>query len=314
MNLPDAKSAEFSGAPREPEVKVRTFASDLISLRESGGGLPQFRAVKAPTLHALGQPVEPPLSISPHNKLAPFFIFGAIFFLLLGVVGYLLYRILSSHGTPTNLGLPGGNAEGTGAAGFAHVSVFRTPAEQKISFTLGQDVAGGSSPEAYRSGLQDALGRASLSAKFFEVELVDAAGKSVGARAALGAADALVLDGQLLADHFQNDVTFFIYRSGGGLFPGYVLSPKQSEDLQFLASESAKLEAARALGNFPIPPLGEVGPFSDGTAGGLAVREARFSGGGSASGAGASFVYGWARGRLVLSSSREGFIEAAGRL
>lgn len=297
----------------QPEVKVRTFQSDLLSMKQSGGGLPQFQTIKAPQL-PLGESggiVHPPLITSQRALL--FLIFLAL--IALSFLGYFVYTAFFagvSRGQEVSPGAAGNassnqNGQIVSPLELAHKTAFRRPTDQKLSLVLSATASSASGLRTYNQKFQDALNQADLTARFVEIETRGDDGKNLGVGNVFSAADAFVLDKDFFAGHFSPDPTIFAYREGGDFWPGYVLTLNPNENWLFLKSEVSKLEVSPKILNFFLNSPEGHGEFYDGTVGDQPVRITDFTSGGR-------FIYGWVRGYLVFSTSYAGFTEAVARL
>jgi len=282
-------------------------------MKESGSGLPQFQTVKAPRL-PVGGVQSSAIPAAVFLKVLPFFV--AIVLVMLVFIGYLVYTLFfggveqkqsSQVATSTVNGEQEVKPAPFEPVALIHQTAFKKPVDQKIPFVLSGVASSATDLQTYGQKFQAALGRASLTAKFVEVEARGDGGESLGVADVFSAAGTFVIDGQFLAEHFSPDVTIFAYREGKAFWPGYVLTLKSDENWLFLKSEVEKLEVSSKILNFFLNPPESHGEFYGGEIGGQSVRIADFS-------PGARFVYGWVRGYLVFSTSYAGFVEAVGRL
>ena len=315
MNTTDVHSAEPVIPSGQPEVKVRTFASDILSIKQTGGGLPQFQTIKAPQLPLLetrSGEVFPSIAARQRTVLIIFSVAVVALFLL----GYLLYKVFFSIGSRQEA-IPPSTTNGENSASgtstnpaepqLIHETAFKRSTDQKLFFTLADPTDVASSPTSYREKLRTAFGESDPTSKFVEIEIYAADGVSATARDVFSVADIFVFEEYLFDEYFGADSTIFAYREGEDFWPGYILTLAAAESSPLLKSEIAKLEASRKIPNFFLDPIEERGAFYDETVGNQPVRVADFL-------SGPRFVYGWVDGRLILSTSYAGFVEAASRL
>jgi hypothetical protein len=128
----------------------------------------------------------------------------------------------------------------------------------------------------------------------------------------LTAEGATVLDPSFLAENFNPDPTFFVYRDKSGSWPGYVLSLQNGKNWLFLESDVAKLESSPAIANFFLTNTGPASPdgFTDSAIASTTVRILPFL----EATVPTYFVYGWSNGNLILSTSQAGFAAAIAHL
>ncbi|MEK7508120.1 MAG: hypothetical protein AAB602_03505 [Patescibacteria group bacterium] len=313
MDISQGDDAGLNVPPAPPEVRVRTFQSDLLSMKESGSGLPQFQKVIAPRL-PIGDDKNSVIPLVVSQKAMPFLI--AVVLIALAIIGYLVYAIFFGGARQNETSQAPAQIENGGqiveqspvqSISFTHLAPFKKPVDQKIPLVLSQAVSSASDLQTYSQRFESALSKATLTAKFVEMEARGDGEKSMGLTDVFSAAGTLVLDEEFFTKHFDSDITIFAYREGGDFWPGYVLALNSDENWLFLKSEIEKLEVSQNVMNFFLNPPEERGAFNDGEISGQPVRIANFS-------SGLQFVYGWARGYLILSTSRAGFSEAVGRL
>lgn len=96
MDLPESQSQipeNVSAPPPPQEVKIRTMRSDLASMAQSGGGLPQFQNVRIDAPAAEGESV---VKSEKRISLGIAITIVAIIIILV-VVGYLVYRSVANR-------------------------------------------------------------------------------------------------------------------------------------------------------------------------------------------------------------------------
>ncbi|MBI2010949.1 MAG: hypothetical protein HYS89_01820 [Candidatus Colwellbacteria bacterium] len=121
---------------------------------------------------------------------------------------------------------------------------------------------------------------------------------------------ALMLPGSNLSASLEQDFTAFIYRDANGNWPGYVFKLKSDSDLVAAKTEVALIESSANLSSFYLvsPGTPSATGFKDGKANSVTTRYLAYFN------AGASFNYGWSGDYLILSTSYNGFVKAAGLL
>ncbi|MBI4087729.1 MAG: hypothetical protein HY434_02785 [Candidatus Liptonbacteria bacterium] len=297
--------------PPPLEVKVRTLRSDLESMAKSGGAVPQFQTVKGPSLADFEKQVADATE-KPANKTKTIVVAVLAILLTLGIVYFSYQILLKSSSTTTENVSPSPVAAGPQApvqpAGFTHHSSFKSPPDEVLALMIGKNTQGGISPQTYTQQIRD-LGYGIQTPAFYEVGIQGADGHDLTMNETFSAAGAAPLDPSFALRRFNSDLTVFVYRDRNGLWPGYVLALKPSENWLFLRDEvSAQLEKPQKMESFFVSSPGSViGGFKDTVVNGQPARVLKFS-------SGASFVYGWFRGYLILSTSEEGLKEAAARL
>ena len=199
------------------------------------------------------------------------------------------------------------------AAPFAHVSLFKQPADATLALKLSFNGTASSAIDLQTFNQKLSAVLANRTAAFTEVVLKDAVGNDLRASDILSQANEEVMDPSLLAAHFNPDATFFVYRNAAGFWPGYVFSLKQGENWLFSGTDVAKLESSPNITNFFLTDVGAPakGGFVDGTVSSTAVRMLTFTKGSATN----MFVYGWYKSvYLIVSTSKDGFAAAMARL
>ncbi len=304
MNVFEGVNPEPAGFSGEQEVKVRTFTSDISSMKNSGGGLPQSQTLKAPKFASgVGG-----ISIFVSRKVRSALIFFGIGICFLAAAAYLFYSgfFAKIFSVARNTGSIAADNQ-TSTVVFVHTSAFKKPIDGKLSLVL--DEAAGTSPDIalYDQSFRSALAGADLAARFVEIEFKGADGKGVSLNQIFSATDGFIVDGNFLNDHFSPDVTVFAYRDESDFWPGYILALKPGENSLSLKSEVSKLETSAKIPNLFLVPTENRGAFYDAMVGNQPVRVTDFS-------SGVRFVYGWMGDYLIFSTSYAGFVEAAARL
>lgn len=307
----------ISNVPPPPvEVKVRTMQSDLDEMAKSGGGLPRFEAVKVRLPDRFPREEE-----KTKKKLDLFWVVVPVLALaLFAAIVYLVYSSFSAVGEPASP-TPAQKSEipqGPRApiqppsqapeAEFIHLSLFRKPADETLTFVRRSRAESAAELETWSQRLLRVLGGAKQGSKFIEIRFQDEAGRDLRVDEILALPDALVLAPEFLLDKFNPDPTAFVYRDGGAFSPGYIFALRPEENWLFLREDVAKLELSSKLENlFLQSPGSPIGNFEDVVVGEQPARQLAFP-------SGATFIYGWFRGRLILSTSEEGLKEALARM
>lgn len=306
--------------PPPSEVTARTLTSDIASIAESGGGSPKPRPVKVfrkeehiqtqggqranvldPDFTALRPPRKSFLS-------NPIFLISLLGVFLAGVflIGYyILYPFLNPlppQQTPLVHAKPPKTQE--------HKSFFAN-SSRPIDGTFVMDVSSTiDGLQADREMLVSKIG--SLSGSFFEFAIQNGGGAPVLASNFFPLINGEILNKDFLANDFENDFTFFIYKENGKLWPGYIFQIKSGLTPILLKGIVSKLENASSSWNsLFLEQNGIPGrQFSDGLLNsGEPIRYMNFSITPS------SLVYGWASNKyLIIATSIEAINQAALRL
>lgn len=334
-----------SPPPPPSEVKVRTMRSDLASMAKSGGGLPQFESVKVANL-SLGKKAVESAARQEGKKNGAMITLAVIAGLaVVGLLGYLTYRMFFAGGAGSPSSVPTQPAQsGTAPAGngtqapaavqptssapaaaqtqaqapqpFIHVSLFKKPADQTFILTLpasGTADAASSAADlqTFNQKISALLGQANKNLSMIEVIVQTADHHGVAVGDLFTGQGATVLDPQFLAANFDPDATFFVYQDKNGFWPGYVLSLKPGENWLVLESSVAKLESSPAIPNFFLTNVGaSANGFADSSVSSTAVRTLSFP----QANPPATFLYGWYKTDLIISTSPNGFAAAMNRL
>jgi hypothetical protein len=308
---PRGSGAGISNIPPSPEVRVRTLRSDLESMAQSGGGQPRFQTVK------LQLPVEPAGKPAGQEEKASPFSIAIVIVIAAGIiaaVAFLAYRLFPSNSPSSNTNnyqpTSAQPVEPAPASSFVHHSFFKKPADQFLVLTVRSAAESASELQTYNQRFVELLSNANPTSSIIEIGAKGNNGSDLGVSEIFPLADIAVLETQFLLSHFSPDVTLFAYRDKNGFWPGYILSLQSSENWLFLKSEVAKLETSPKIANFFLSSPGSPAStgFKDDFINDQPARVLGFSA------PGASFVYGWFRGYLILSTSEDGLKEAFSRL
>jgi hypothetical protein len=189
--------------------------------------------------------------------------------------------------------------------------IFRKPADRTVAFATAASVASVTELKTPLQRLQEALAAvpAPATSTLLEVVPSDANGARLALPAFLALMDLHVLPPEFWSARFADRFGMFVYREKQQSWPGYILALRPGENWLFLKEEASALEKSPKLANFFLSAPGEPkGEFEDSRVGDVAVRSLEWSS------APAKFLYGWFRGYLVLSTSREGLEAVLPRL
>jgi len=310
--LKQAEKEVVSGVPPPPqEVKVRTLKSDLESMAKSGGGLPQFQSVPVSLSASTGGEEQS------KRRIRTFFVVAAIAAVVAAAaVVYLAYRPFSDGGEIAGDGfseqaaaVPAPAPEQIEFVGFVHVSLLRLPADTMLVFAVPAVAENVFELQTFSQRFRGFLAEAGPEGDFLEVRMQSSDGRDLAAHELLDLLGALVLPPEFFLTHFNPDPTFFVWRDGEALWPGIILKLGLTENWLFLRDEVAGLERSAKVANLFLrsPGVPSSDGFQDVIVNGQPARKLEFS-------SGASLVYGWFRGHLILSTSEEGLKEALARL
>lgn len=323
-------SESFANIPAPTvEVKVRTMRSDLASLAASGGGLPRFDRVNVEGLSVS----QSAAGVSgPKRNGSPIVVFLIVLLALavVAVVGWFGYNAFLNKGSIGASGVQSGVPQAVPSttaspiqtyvppaappAPLIHSSLFKKPIDPTITFSFPKGGAAQTANDllTYDQQVLGVLSAVDKKANFVEIDVKGPGGGDLGVKELFSAADAEIIDPNFLSAHFNPDATFFAYRDANGFWPGYVIALLPGENplslkngIQTAIESSTKTGNVFLTGTAPASPSG----FTDAVAGSTTVRALNFTGIKPA-----FFVYGWFQRYLVISTSRNGFIEALARL
>ena len=327
-----ASDSLATAPPPPPEVKIRTMRSDVESMAKTGGGLPQFQNVKVSGLSE----EKPAASATVKTESKSNILLIALLIVVVAaliVVGWFAYEKFfagnasapvvqttaptsSAPQTPANavvvptttpiVALPAPTVVS------AHVSFFKPPADQTLSWSLASATT--TQPKTYNQRLLALLGTAKKTSNLLEIDATDSSGNSASVNELLTAANAQVIDPQVLAENFNPDATFFVYRDANGFWPGYIIALDPTQNWLAVQSSVQQVEASAAIANLFLMNVGTASPdsFTDTMVASSSVRVLPFFGG-TVPG---YFTYGWTPDHqyLILSTSQSGFAAALSRL
>lgn len=304
----------FSPAPPPPEVKVRTFSSDLESMARSGGGLPQFKRVPVSQAMIDGKESGLPKAIS--KILMP-----VVLAVILGIIIYFIYVVFSKNNNAGQNPLGGARQvnvpslqpiqtqQSAPVSTFVHSSLFRKPADQIISLVIPQETSNASDLKTFSQRMNLVLSSAKQDSSMVEIKTQSTDGRYLSAYEVWSSANSDALAKDFLEANFNPDATLFVYKDKSGFRLGYVLALKPSKNWLFLKNDVAQIEQSPKIENFFLSPPGAPSAkgFEDAIINNQPVRRLSFSSGGE-------FLYGWSNGNLIVSTSAGGFKEAVAKL
>jgi hypothetical protein len=315
------------------EVSIRTMASDLASLGETGGGPPRAMNVAVPSLSRFETPVsqpkpgenqaaavavgeEVPVAHASRSSRLLIWAFASLFgVIVLFLGGYYFIPLLSS---PKTVQQPPPTVHATSSipsntpppappkVAFEHHSVFTQPVDGIFILNLASSSDG---MKVYIPQAGALLGGTSASSSLFEAELRDADGNPPSAEAFLTSSGANVFDQNFLGANFNSDFTLFFYKDKNGAWPGYIFSLMQNGSPILLQQDLRKIENASNIANlFLNDPGTPETSFKDVLVSGQPVRVLGFSDKKSV------LAYGWLLNKyLIVSTSLEGIKQALAR-
>lgn len=299
--------------PPPAEVTVRTMASDIASIAESGGGAPKPKPIKIPSriqqmeeaarlsgnIPQVGG-VSPPRGKSFFSS--PIFLPFLLIVFLAGVFlasYYIIYPVFNPK--PQVAKFPEAPVQNQ-IESFEHKSVFG----QQLDGTFILDVT---SPISGLAADNEKINSfvSGLSGSFFEITPKNENGQALSAADFFSSIGGNVIDMNFLTGNFEKDFTFFVYKDGNNLRPGYVLRLNAGETPILLQSEVSKIEKASSswANLFLVSPGAPNSQFQNGLSNSQPIRFLNFSNASSA------FAYGWFFNKyLILSTSLEGIRRA----
>src|SRR3989344_6998305 len=297
------------GAPPPPDIGIRTMASDLSSLKSSGGLEPKAKTFR-PEDFSTEAVFKPSEGDSEQNMNQPsgshkplYIVFGIIGFVIIAglVIYFFVWPLIKSPVSPAPVvdDNPPVVTEPITPAAIVHKSFFTTPAASVVPMNLSNlNLAEVSSAlNAAAIGIsQSSLAEINLTANSVVPESSDFLSTVFPQ-----------LDKTILASNFERDFTVFVYRDGNGSWPGYVFKISDTGVMDRVATPfKAIVESSTNLGDLFLTDVGkQAGDFKDGLkAGESTARYVSFAT------TGASFNYGWFGNYLIVSTSFNGFKES----
>ncbi|MEN9342289.1 MAG: hypothetical protein RIQ54_545 [Candidatus Parcubacteria bacterium] len=320
------------------DIVIRTLASDIASLAASGGNRvvgevissSQHTPVSANNTPASlgGSLADTPIQHSSRSYTPLFLAMGIIGLGIIAAIGYVIWvffwqpRMLSAlpSGTePTATSSSSSTltspsiAPAVGVFNFSHTSFLKKAADQIFTLAFSQSVTASEDLQTYTQKVSLALQDMRPQTSFVELHATQSNGSDVrpiGFGEFMYAISTNLIDQQSFASYFNPDFTFFIYRDANGYWPGFILQLQPSKNWLFVKEEIRRIEKATARDSIfltqPGIPSGD--GFRDDVVSDLPVRSLNYSN------PSASFLYGWVRNYLIISTSRDGMREVLQRI
>ena len=325
-----ARAPEIPKVAAPPvEVAIRTMASDIASMAQSGGGPPKPESVTLPffreeenegqSFTASREKVLPAkkgsVSGGPAFRyviLAASIVAGsaAIFFGSYYGLYPLLGRLKSSAPKATSTTTstaPSAKAPSR----FEHHSFFKQAVDGTFILKISSSRAGFQASSQQRGQFLTGLASSST---FFEIQPQSSSDQPLSANEFFSSINGGVLEQSFLASAFNPDFTVFLYKdknglspAEAGLWPGYILQLKTNKTPLLLQPDVAKIESASSNWEdlFLQPPGSPIAMFRDVLVSGQPVRILNFSDTKSV------LVYGWFLNKyLIISTSLDGMKQA----
>jgi len=311
---PSGPTPSIPGTPPPPDIGIRTMASDLSSLKSSGGLEAKPKTFKPeefskePTFEVskpkkgpegemkTAKPKEPPKSM--------FIALGIVGFVVVAglVIYFFVMPLIFPKAEPITepapvVETPPAALEPT-VTPLIHQSYFVAPVASTVAMNLNNlnlaEVNSALNASATDMGEQTVRevtftvsGNVPEAADFLSIAFPE-------------------LNKDFLTASFERDFTTFIYRDVNGFWPGYIFRLSPGSSLDQVASTVTSIESSA---NIPELYLSDIAPSSAGFKDGLKVGDlsARYL---AFSVPGASFNYVWLNNHLVVSASFNGFREA----
>lgn len=334
-NTPGPQTQEMPKVSAPPiEVGIRTMASDIASMAESGGGPPQPQNVSLPSFKSEDrtESITPPAEKAtpeheeeiPHSPILKYFVLGV--FMLLAAAAlffgsyYVLYPLLSGQKSPAPpVARPATSSTAAvqpvpAKPSFEHRSFFKQAVDGTFALAISSSSAGF---QAVDQQLRQSLARFTSNSTFFEIVPQSPDGQPLAANDFLSSIGANILSTDFIASSFNQDFTAFLYKNKSGLpnrqaglWPGCILRLKGNQTPFFFQSDVSKIENASAsLQNlFLMSPGSPIGGFHDALISGQPIRILNFSNASSV------LAYGWFFNKyLIISTSLDGLKQAIQR-
>lgn len=297
------------GAPPPPDIGIRTMASDLSSLKSSGGLEPKAKTFRPEdfSTEAIFQPKEDGSELGVNQRSGS----HKSLYIILGVVGFVIVAGLVIYffvwplinppvsTAPVVDNNPPVVTEPITPAAIIHKSFFTTPAALVVPMNLSN---------LNLAEVSSALNAAAIGISQGSLAEINLTVNSVSPESSDFLSTVFPqLDKAILASNFERDFTVFVYRDANGSWPGYIFKISDTGVMDRVATPfKAIVESSTDLGSLFLTDVGkQAGNFKDG----LKVGEstARYV---SFATTGASFNYGWFGNYLVVSTSFNGFKES----
>lgn len=311
----DERIANVNVPPPPAEVMVRTMASDIASIAESGGGPPKPRHIKVSLRTAQkDEMIQPRTSIFSHSASgapkppsknflsSPAFLISSIAVFLAGIFFAAYYFVypwlnpaLETSGKPAA-------ALNTDNAPFEHKSFLGQPVDGVFALTISSPINGFSAEnDQIKSFVSD------LSGSFFEITPQDSSGQPLSAKNFFSSIGANIFEPAFVGANFNPDFTIFLHRDKNGIWPGYILQLKTGETPLLLQKDVAGIENVSSswVSIFLETAGTSGGGFRDEISYGQPIRVFSFLNSSS------TLSYGWFFNKyLIISTSLEGMKQA----
>ena len=307
------------------EAAVRTMASDLASMAASGGAQPQSQAVAIDHPYTPEQEQHASFASGISENLGGVITFlkiAAVTALCIGILvaGYFAYlhfrpaQPISPPSPPPVAPVVTPPIEPTPASTttpsapiseeFDHQSYFQNAPDATADMILGGSVTSVADLQDYGGKVITLANAQSPAVRFLEINAKKPTGRGVSFRSFLQIMNLSLFTEDFINHQILFDFTFFTYRTSAGVWPGFVLKPSNAVDMASLKILEATDDFKKL---FPIAPGKQAGGFKDEAISNQPVRTAVFENKNA-------FIYGIVKGYVVLSTSREGFMQAAAKL
>ncbi len=316
-------------APPPTEISIRTTASDLASIKRTGGGPPEPTSISLPALlerekgaepaGAAGQIEQPsapqPSQPVPYKPLSPaaksvIFVVSALLVAVAIFWGsyYFLYPLVPKKSSQPAAVLTA-SSTASAALTFQHQSFFKQPTDGTLILKISSSTSSFKENSRQLAPFLSALGASST--LLFEIVLQSPANQPIPAADFFSLIKADILDRDFLVSDFNQDFTLFLYKDKNGLWPGYILQLKTTQNPLLLRDKTRQIENVSSSWSsiFLQPPtIMPAAQFQDALVAGQPVRVLN-------SEKGAALSYGWFFNKyLIISTSLDGLKQALGRL
>lgn len=305
-----ASKSPSVGAPPPPDIGIRTMASDLSSLKSSGGLEPKAKTFRPEdfSTEAIFQPAEggaeseTSQTSASHKPL--YIILGIVGFVIIAslVIYFFIWPLIKSptNTTPTVDNNPPANNNPTTPGTLVHKSFFTASIASTISANLSN--LNLTEISTALNAVAPGIGQSSLA------EITLTVNNTVPESPDFLSTVFPQLDKTVVASNLEKDFTAFIYRDANGSWPGYVFKLSETGAVGSISEPiKTSIESSTSLSGLFLVNPGKQGPagFKDGLkVGGSTARYVSFAS------TGASLNYGWFGNYLIISTSFNGFKES----
>jgi len=314
--------------PPQPEIKMRSLESDVKSVEETGGGMPEPEVIQPSELNDMGGPIAPPETTTPDvvevetkGGARRWLVWLLVIAIVVGVA-LLGYKYAGPLLFPQDTDLEGTTTVTTPeepvVPAITHVSAFGNSADSITPLSIndyslvailtalqneGSNILANNEGEGLKEVTFSVGGNLASSYDFLTTILPE-----------LKDSDA----GNMIKGSFEKDFTSFLYyntsRLGYGVWPGYILklqNPETSDyDYVGIRKILEEIEGASIKNAFLTPPVADPSSFKTGPVGD--THTSRYASFGS--GTKASFNYGLIGDYLIISTTYKGLIQAIGSM